>query len=352
MKTTLRLAHCRPITTAAVALAIFIAGAAPSVAGKRDAVVHVESSPSGSLVSVHVTGDPELGSSMMVAGETPLARTFRFPRNRGLWLRFEKTGYHPRVVEIDVNASRVSVDLVPLDGGLSKPDPVKKLALVTPDLTVIRRGFANEREDEPAGVAAATAIVRAMADHLGEQVETVVFGGDSAEDILRPLWRDARSQMKLLDPIRLPYMSVPPALQSSAARAAAREVAERTGADAVLFVVGRVNLETGGMKAGKIGLMAAGSACSFASGYANAMSSGSDFFTYDIYLPSFAEGLGLETLLIDTRSGVVRWANKGLWKSIPLDNPEAADSLVIDLLTGLDGHLSTMDLLESQEEEE
>ena len=33
---------------------------------------------------------------------------------------------------------------------------------------------------------------------------------------------------------------------------------------------------------------AAGTASSFASGYSSAMSSGNDFFTYTIYLPSFA----------------------------------------------------------------
>ena len=101
-----------------------------------------------------------------------------------------------------------------------------------------------------------------------------------------------------------------------------------------MIVAGKANIETGGMKAGKIGIMAVGTASSFASGYSNAMANGNDFFTYTIYLPSFAEGMGLEALLVETRGGAVRWANKGRWKPLPLDRPEVADAVVADLLSG------------------
>jgi hypothetical protein len=74
------------------------------------------------------------------------------------------------------------------------------------------------------------------------------------------------------------------------------------------------------------------------------------FFTYNVYLPSFAEGLGLEALLVDTRNSTIRWANKGLWKPIPLDRPELADAVVADLLLGIETHLQTIDTSESQEE--
>lgn len=322
-----------------------------ATAGKRDVEVRVESNPPGALVSVHQNGDADLGGGMIVAGETPLTKTFRFPKKSNLWLRFEKTGFDPLVVEIKLDASRVSVDLAPLDGGFVEPEPVMVLALVSPDLTLVKRSFAKEREDESAGTAAAAVVARAIADRLAYKVEIVEVSDDEQADNLRRLWRDVNSQMELVDPIRLPYQSVLPTLESRSARTALLELGEQTGADAVLFVAGRANIETGGMKAGKIGIMAVGTASSFASGYSNAMANGNDFFTYNVYLPTFAEGLGLEALLVDTRSTAIRWANKGLWKPIPIDRPEVADAVVADLLSDLEKHFSTTETPESTEEE-
>ncbi len=331
----------RSLAVIAVAFLALVVCALPAAAGKRDAEVFVESNPPGALVSVHTTAETELGGGMLVAGETPLTRTFRFPKHGNVWLRFDKRGYAPEVVEIGMSASRVSVDLAPMDPPVPDLEPVVVLAVVSPDLTVVRRGFSKEREDESAAASSAAVIVRAITDHLSEKVEVVEISDGGHPDLLRRLWRDANSQMELVDPIRLPHMAVPPRLESGAARAASVELAEETGADAVLFVAGKTNLETGGMKAGKIGIMAVGTASSFASGYSNAMANGNDFFTYTIYLPSFAEGTGLEALLVDTRGGVIRWANKGLWKPLPLDRPEVAAAVVADLLSGLETHLST-----------
>ena len=56
-------------------------------------------------------------------------------------------------------------------------------------------------------------------------------------------------------------------------------------------------------------------------------------------------------MLIDTRDGVVRWANKGLWKPIPLDQPEVADEVAHDLLSGVEKQLSTVKALETPKEE-
>lgn len=344
-------AKCNWGHRAAAVVILILAVALPVAAGKRQAEIRVESNPPGALVSVHPTSDTQLGGAMVVAGETPLTKTFRFPKKQNLWLRLEKPGFEPQVVEIELGATHVTVDLAKLDQGFAEPEPIAIVAVVTPDLTVVRRGFAKEREDAAAGRAAAGMIARALASRLEGRVAIVAVDDADQAELLRPLWRDARSHMELVDPIRLPYMPVPPVLESRSARTAALALAERTGADAVLFVAGRSNVETGGMKAGKVGIMAAGTACSFGSGYANAMSSGSDFFTYNIYLPSFAEGLGLEAVLIDTRTGAVRWANKGLWKPIPLDQPEVADEVAHDLLSGVEKQLSTVKALEIQEEE-
>lgn len=218
-------------------------------------------------------------------------------------------------------------------------------------MTLIRRGFSNEREDEAAGAAAAAAIVRAVADALSEKTEIIEIEDGSHSDLLKPLWRDAHSQMELVDPIRLPFLPIPPVLESRASRAASVALAERIGADAVLFIDGKTNIETGGMKAGKIGIMGVGTASSFASGYSSAMAGGNDFFTYTVYLPSFAEGMALEALLLDTRDGTIRWANKGMWKPLSLDRPEVACAVAADLLMGIDASIAANTNLESHEEE-
>jgi len=345
-----RTAIHRATFTATAAALLVVALAQPAAAGKRQFQISVASDPPGALVSVHLTADTESPEGLMAAGETPLERTFRFPKTGNLWLRIEKRGFEPAVVELAPEAAAVKVDLSPLQDRIPDPGPVAILAVVEPRLTVVRRGFSKETEDEAAGRAGADALARAMADRLGDSIETIVISEEDAPEALHRLWRDAESQMELVDPIRLPFMSVPPTLESRSARVAASELAEQTGADAILFVAGRANVETGGMKAGKVGMMAAGTACSFASGYANATSSGNDFFTYTIYLPSFAEGMGLEAVLVDTRTGFIRWANKGLWKPLPLDHPEAADHVAGDLLTGLEAQLGVAKPNETQEE--
>jgi hypothetical protein len=322
----------------------------PVAAGKRHAELRVESSPPGALVSVSTLGDSSPGSFLTIAGETPLTKTFTFPKKYDLLLRFEKTGFHPKIVDVSLGVTRVSVELAPLSTEIVEPKPVRILALVRPEIEVIRRGFSAEHEDESAGNAAADAIRGAVRRHLDDEVEIVEFRGPDDGRILRPLWRDVQTQMEFADPIRLPYLAVTPSLESRAAREALLELVEETGADAVLFVAGKTNVETGGMKAGKIGIMVAGTANSFASGYSSAMSSGSDFFTYTIYLPSFAEGMGLEALLLDTRDNTIRWANKGMWKPLPVARPEIAEAVAADLLTGIETVLSTNDQPQPNEE--
>lgn len=332
---------CRKPPIAAALLLLAVGVSTPAAAGNRQVELRVESSPPGALVSVSTLGDSSPGSFLTIAGETPLTKTFKFPKKHDLLLRFEKTGFHPQIVEVGREVTRVSVELAPLGTEIVEPGPVMVLALVRPDLEVIRRGFSAEHEDEAAGDSASDAIFNAVKKHLDDKIEVVDVRRPDDRRFLRPLWRDVRTQMELADPIRLPYLPVLPSLESRAAREALLELAEETGADAMLFVAGKTNLETGGMKAGKIGIMVAGTANSFASGYSSAMSSGNDFFTYNIYLPSFAEGMGLEALLIDTRNNTIRWANKGMWKPLPVTRPEVADAVVADLLTGLETVLPT-----------
>ena len=157
--------------------------------------------------------------------------------------------------------------------------------------------------------------------------------------------------MELVDPIRLPFLSTPPRLETRSARETVRSFGEIAGVDAVLLVEGKQNQETGGMKAGKVGLTIAGTAASFGAGYGRALSSGDSFFTYTVFLPSFAEGALLRAALVHCATGEVLWLNKGLWKAIPFDQPERVREVVADLLTGLGTHRPT-DRTDSTREEE
>lgn len=334
---------------AALGLALVIASV-PVAAKKRVAEVRVESRPSGAMVSVAPAGGALKGVFSTVAGETPLSRSFRFPKKYGLLLRFEKRGYEPLVVEIDRDATELAADLMPADIEIEEPAPVRVLAVVRPDFEVIRRGFASEREDQAAGEAAADALVASVQQVLADEVKTVEVDDRENRRQTRTLWRDARTRMELVDPIRLPYLTVAPTFESRAAREALTALAESTGCDAVLFIAGKATVETGGMKAGKIGIMAAGTASSFASGYSSAMASGNDFFTYNIYLPDFAEGLALEALVVDLRTAAVRWANKGMWDPVPVNRPELTQAVMADLLTGLTMSIRTPNQPTTKEE--
>lgn len=331
--------------------ALTLLAAASATAKQRISEVHVESTPPGALVAVAEAGGAMSGVFSTVAGETPITRSFRFPKKHGLMLRFEKRGFEPMVVEIDREATRLVVDLVPVGSESPEPAPIRVLAVVRPELEVVRRGFSKEREDEAGAERAADAFLTALKRSLGSEVEVVAVGGDEARRPTRILWRDVRSQLDLIDPIRLPFASVAPRLENRSPREALATLSELTGADAVLFISGTATVETGGMKAGKIGIMAAGTACSYASGYSNAMASGSDFFTYDIYLPEFAEGLFLEALVVDVATATVRWANKGMWNAAAIKEPAHADSVVADLMTGLRESCTSTKKSISEEEE-
>lgn len=89
------------------------------------------------------------------------------------------------------------------------------------------------------------------------------------------------------------------------------------------------------MKAGKVGIMAAGTAASFAAGYSRAAAAGDSFFAYTVYLPSFSEGIALRAVLVHCATGEVLWVNKGLWRPLPWDRPERIREVAADLLTGI-----------------
>jgi hypothetical protein len=141
--------------------------------------------------------------------------------------------------------------------------------------------------------------------------------------------------MELLDPIRLPYLSEAPCLETRSGREAARKLGERAGADALLVISGRQTVETGGMKVGKVALFAAGTAASYGAAYSAAMARGDSFFVYPVYVPAFAQGLLLQAALVRSGSGEVVWVNRGVWPAVEPTDPAEAARVVKELLSGL-----------------
>jgi|GEM_PF-3562391 len=338
--------HTRPRPRARTRLTATLAVATlalPVVAGSpRKAELTVESAPSGALVSVHETSEPGADGPRVVAGETPLTRLFDFGKAQRLWLEVERRGFEPQVVEVTPATGTVAVTLAPLEGGPIPSQPVARIAVVEPDVSVVKRGFANEQRSAEESAAASRAVGAAVRTLLGGRYEVVDPSTGFEAVPLRSLWRDARTAMELLDPIRLPYLASAPRLETRSAREAARSLAEAAGVDALLLVDGKQNEETGGMRAGKVGIMVAGTAASFASGFSRASAAGDSFFTYNVYLPSFAEGLALRALLVHGATGDVLWLDKGLWKPVPFNQPDRVQGVASDLLAGL-GSVTTIE---------
>jgi hypothetical protein len=301
----------------------------------RRAPLMVESVPSGALVSVHATAEPSPDEPRTVAGETPMMRHFDFGKGQRLWLEVEKRGFEPQVVEVTPATGAITVTLAPVEAVPAAPALISRVAVVEPDVSVIRRGFSAEHRSEEESRVASRALGSAAEALVGGWYEVASPGSTAVPTALKPLWRDARTAMELVDPIRLPFLAAPPRLETRSAREAVRRLGQAAGVDAVLLVEGKQNEETGGMRAGKVGLSVAGTAASFGAGYGQATSGGDSFFTYTVYLPSFAEGVVLRAALVHCPTGEVLWLNKGLWKAVPFDRPDRVREVTADLLTGL-----------------
>ena len=314
-----------------VVAAVF-AAAGSNVDGRepRRATVRLESDPAGALVSVHE--QPPTGSfgERVVAGETPLTQKLDFGRQRRLWLELERRGYVPRVIEVTPSSGFVSVELEPVDGVREMPS-IESLVVLEPEINAVERRFSSEGTSDELSAALAEAFQAAVGEKLQGRIE-MNSHGSGGEVSLRSIRREVRTVARLLDPIRLPYLSVAPRLESRAARDAVRQLGELHGADAVLVLTGKQNRETGGMKAGKIGVMVAGTAASYASAYGRAAANGDELFTYTVYLPSAAEGLAMTAVLVHCASGEILWMNMGVWPPIARDADARAQAAVADLL--------------------
>ncbi len=330
------------IATTVVVLIAAVAAVNALAAGK--AVLKIESDPPGALVSVvHVSGGAG-GDVRAVAGTTPLAKAFDFGKAGRLSFVLEKRGYAPATVEAGPATGAVTVTLsrVTTAGGAatgaSTAAPPHTIALVGPEVRVTLRHFAHEEVSLEQGTRLAAALAAAI--HVGAagraEVVTLAPAQGGAEDAAhKALWRDARTSMELLDPIRLAYLAEAPTLETRSGRDAARTLAAGAGADALLVITGRQTVETGGMKAGKVAMFAAGTAISYGGAYSAAMARGDSFFVYPIYLPAFAQGLLLQAALVRGADGEVLWVDRGVWPAVNPDDSAAVARVANELLAGL-----------------
>ncbi len=316
-------------------------GAADSLAAAK-AQVKVESTPSGALVSVS-SSDGKSGSlAMTIAGVTPFEKVFAFPKQGALTLTLEKRGHAPRQLQIDPGSKDVHATLEKVvlgDQGEIANHALPRsgtLKVVPPELEVIKRGFSSEGVEAEASRTAETALQSVAQALLAAsfRVEAIAATDDTRAP-LKALWRDARTAMQLADPIRLPYLERPLRLETSSARKAAATLGGAEPHTLLLLVAGKQVRDTGGMKLGQLAVMSAGTACSYASGYARAMEHGDSFFVYSVHTPDFTSGLTLRASLIDAATGEVLWVNRGNWNAVRFDKWEAVSKVVRELLAGL-----------------
>jgi hypothetical protein len=213
---------------------------------------------------------------------------------------------------------------------------IKKILIVEPDFKVIQRGFSSEAVSEELSQQARKAMIEGIQRFFEPQYETAVNTSVlKTSRPLRSIWRDVRSRMEFINPVRLKYSAQPVMLETASGRSSAGGLGHQYNADALLFIAGKENIETKGMVAGKFGMSVIGTANSYAAGYSRAMARGDSFFVYNVITPQFSQGAVLNAVLIDCRTGEIFWANKGIWRPIAFDRPDAVDRVLADLFFGL-----------------
>ncbi|MEJ2202184.1 MAG: hypothetical protein P8X63_14380 [Desulfuromonadaceae bacterium] len=309
--------------------------------------LQVATSPADAMVSLSATGEFS-DQTRTIAGPSPLEKDFNFGASNRLWLEIERRGYQPEVVEVQPETKRVQLQLTPTrDEMTGQPiedyslSGISGIAMVPPDFVIINRKFSSEEVDEAASQQARDILLEEIRRYFSAQCEMTVLPPSSQNGKqLKSLWRDTRTAMEFLDPIRLPYLPQPPCLETRSGRQAACALGERENAQTLLLITGKQNRESASLIAGKIGMTVIGTASSYAGSYSRAAARGDSFFVYNVYTPSFAQGTLLSAALIDSATGEVLWLNKGLWGAIPFDDPATVDAVLEDLFSGLREALS------------
>jgi len=303
--------------------------------------VKVDSTPADALVTVCSAPFPDGSQIKKIAGATPIVKELAFGKDKQLWLEIEKRGYSTAKVAVNPDTGALNVALTRLTDAQGAPAPtyalpdIKRLMIAEPDFKVVQRGFSSEAVSDDLSRQARQALIQGVQRFFKSQYTTDVLPPAVNSRSMRTVWRDVRTRMELINPVRLKYQARPVVLETSGGRTAAADLGRQYHADVLLFIAGKENIETKGMLAGKFGMAVVGTANSYAAGYSRAMANGDSYFAYNVITPHFAEGAALNAVMIDCRSGEIVWANNGVWRPIAFDTPAAVDQVMADLLFGL-----------------
>lgn len=323
-------------------LMVLMAGCAGKQTQKT-VMMEVNSEPSGALCTLHYQEEESIGSGVTVIGNTPVKNQVSLSNDTGMWLKVEKKGFVPVIQKIvPGRAVKLSETMIPAgDGecpgkGDHRPSDSNKILVIMPEVEVIARGtFDNEvseQENERAGKLIGEALIReldktATSSLLGQAV--------SRSYPLKALWRDSRTVMEIVDPVRLPYSMCPVLLETASGRKSAMNIGKEYQAAAVLLVSGKMDYEKSTLVVSKAGLHVMGTAASFAGGYGRAMSNHQSMFTYTVYIPQAIQGTILKAVLVDAVNGEVLWVNKGVWDTSSFSDSEKIQEMAGDLLSNL-----------------
>jgi len=319
--------------TVDLVLGIAMLAGCTSTATPPTAHVRIVSDPPGALATM-VPADTD-DRSRLALGLTPVETTVGLPAGGVARVTVEKRGFEAQTLAVGPGTGPLSV-VLRATGGPTGPAPeiahATVLGVVGPEVELIRRGFAHEEVSQDGSAAAGDAIAAAIATSLAGRVAVRRLAVPEAP---AALLRDVAAAAALADPVRLPFQQEAPRLQSAAGRRAAAEAGERLETRALLVVSGRSSVEAGGMKAGKLGIMVAGTAASYGAASSGALAGGHDSFVYTVYLPAATGGTRLDAVLVDARTAEVLWVNRGLYPPLDPERPERTAEIVADLLTGM-----------------
>ena len=289
-------------------------------------LLKIETTPTDAIVSFHQTINIS-DYTRQISGTTPLEKTFDFGKVGQLWLEIEKRGYAPYIIKVLPETGKISINLERIKYKNGKyisnyvlPN-INRVLLAKPDIKIFERGFSSEKISEKKSIIAKEEFTKGIEKFFSQKYEVVTVESSTLDKkLLRPLWRDVQSAMELLDPVRLKYVAHPPFLETKSSRKAAYKLGNKYGAEVLLFIKGKQNIETAGLIAGIAGTAIAGTATSYAGGYSRALANNDSFFVYNIYTPSFDEGTLLgKAILVDCSNGEILWVNRGLLENILTD---------------------------------
>ncbi len=237
---------------------------------------------------------------------------------------------------------KISANLAPADETVCPPNTTQllngsdEILVLMPRIKVIARGTLGNETSQQENSRVSGIIGRGLTAELqkikpARMLDEKSLGGKRCN----ALWRDGRTAMEIVDPVRFSYAACPVRLETASGRKTALKIGREYNAKAVMLISGKVDYEQGSLVASKIGMNILGTAASFAGGYGRAMSNHQSYFTYTVYTPQFTDGTWINALLVDTDTGEILWMNKGLWHINDFSKPDDVKKMIKQLLTNL-----------------